>query len=224
MKNNLKILLKENNKLEDTLYIENKDIITNIIVYIKFQGICEIDVEIIRKDIIGMALECQVRNKPFSSAIGEDYMDFSDKLIKSCTKAPLVKRLLELCFILTACATSLFLFVYTPFVIKNTTLNISITLDFLVSVLLAILTVPFVFKYFSKNTFKSNMYQFFALFVFYCTYIILQVISGIYLGHILVVNLNFLILFIILVVAVISVRVIDIYYTNNILLKKQCLR
>lgn len=224
MKNNLKKLLNENNKLEEKVSKENLEIITNIIVYIKYQGICEIDVEIIRKDIIGMALECELREESFSSVIGEYYKGFADSLMKTCTKESITKKMLNFCFIITGCMTSLFLFEYVPFIIKNKTFNISITLGFLVSVLIAIITVPLIFKHFSKNVFKSNNYEALVLLTGFCAYIALLVVTEMYLGHIMLINVSFLMVFVILIISVFSIYIITTIYTNNLLLKKQCFK
>lgn len=58
LKNNLKKLLRENNTLEKNLTKQNNSILINIIIYLKSSKMSEIDIEVIRADLIGMALEC----------------------------------------------------------------------------------------------------------------------------------------------------------------------
>lgn len=73
-------LRKKNNELEKELTKENSDLITRMYFYLVSSSLKEIEVEIIRKDLTGMALEAQERGESFADVIGEDYKRFCDEL------------------------------------------------------------------------------------------------------------------------------------------------
>ncbi|MDR0981183.1 MAG: hypothetical protein LBL85_05385 [Methanocalculaceae archaeon] len=56
----------ENNEQEKELTKENSDLITRMYIYLLSSRLKEIEVEIIRKDLTGMALEAQKRERVIS--------------------------------------------------------------------------------------------------------------------------------------------------------------
>ncbi len=74
-------LRRENYELERELTKENSDLITRMYFYLLSSSLKEREVEIIRKDLTGMALEAQKREESFADVIGEDYKRFCDEQI-----------------------------------------------------------------------------------------------------------------------------------------------
>lgn len=91
----IEFIRKENNEQEKSLFHDNKILLTDMAMYLLSSNLCDYDVEIIRKDLIGMALEAQLNGESFSSAIGEDYKEFCDKLILIGDKKLVTKKILE---------------------------------------------------------------------------------------------------------------------------------
>ncbi|MDV0444227.1 hypothetical protein [Methanorbis rubei] len=87
-------LRKENNALEKELTRENSSLITRMYFYLTASALTDLEVETIRKDLTGMALEAQERNDSFAEVIGEDYTLFCNELIANGRKkTPLTKVL-----------------------------------------------------------------------------------------------------------------------------------
>ena len=89
-------LRKENNELEKELTKENSDLITRMYFYLVSSSLKEIEVEIIRKDLTGIALEAQERGESFADVIGEDYKRFCDELIANGRRKTPGGKLLEI--------------------------------------------------------------------------------------------------------------------------------
>ena len=88
-------LRTENNELEKKLTKENSDLITRMYFYLLSSNLKELEVETIRKDLTGMALEAQQREERFSDAVGEDYKQFCDELIANGRTKSIPAKILE---------------------------------------------------------------------------------------------------------------------------------
>lgn len=87
-------LRRENNELEKKLTKGNSDLITRMYFYLLSSRLKETEVEIIRKDLTGMALEAQERGESFEDMIGGEYKQFCEDLIANGRrKTPAVKIL-----------------------------------------------------------------------------------------------------------------------------------
>ena len=87
-------LRRENNELEKKLTKGNSDLITRMYFYLLSSSLKETEVEIIRKDLTGMALEAQERGESFEDMIGGEYKQFCEDLIANGRrKTPAVKIL-----------------------------------------------------------------------------------------------------------------------------------
>ncbi|WP_347488568.1 hypothetical protein [Desulfoscipio sp. XC116] len=101
MTNQLKRLRRENNTLDKQVLQENNTILTNMVCYLRSSRLCEYDIEIIRKELTGMALEAQLRGESFGNMVGEDFRAFCDELMKSGRQKTRCEKILELVTILT---------------------------------------------------------------------------------------------------------------------------
>ena len=107
-------LLNENNALENRIQNpENKEILTNMVVYIRAANISPYDQEKVRRDITGMILDGEHRGAHIKEVIGEDYRLFCDAVIAEIPKPTGRARILSFCrdlFLLTGMLLALWLF------------------------------------------------------------------------------------------------------------------
>lgn len=75
-------LYLSNIDLELKLNDENKQILHRITKYMKSFYLEEYETEILRKDLIGMALEAETRGETLQNIIGDNINDFCDELIQ----------------------------------------------------------------------------------------------------------------------------------------------
>ena len=107
-------LLNENNALEKRIQNpENKEALTNMVVYIRAANISPYDQEKVRRDITGMILDGEHRGARIKEVIGEDYRLFCDAVIAEIPKPTGRARILSFCrdlFLLTGMLLALWLF------------------------------------------------------------------------------------------------------------------
>lgn len=160
----LNILKKENNRLEKNLSKVNKKILTDMIVYLHSSNLREIDIQVMRKDLIGMALECELRGDSLESAIGDDFKSFCNELIANSRTTTVYEKILDninnILFILLlglSILTIQQLVFFTEFKANN--FNMSIMLyDF--SLIISMIIIVFVFiKPFSKKSFELSKWN-----------------------------------------------------------------
>ena len=106
-------LRKENNHAETQLSRENSDLITRMYFYLLASDLTVFEVETIRKDLTGMAIEAQMRERPFAEIVGDNYKQFCDELIENGRKKTLLMKILEVVEIVL-CATLALLFAEYP--------------------------------------------------------------------------------------------------------------
>ena len=87
MSKRTKQLLNENNALENCIQNpENKEVLTNMVVYIRAANISPYDQEKVRRDMTEMILDGEHRGAPIKDVIGEDYRLFCDDVIAEIPK------------------------------------------------------------------------------------------------------------------------------------------
>ncbi len=77
------------------LSAENRREIRRMAVYLQAHYLNEVAYEETMSDLVGMALECQQRGEPFSSAIGTDYREFCRALIQNIPRQTPIERVLD---------------------------------------------------------------------------------------------------------------------------------
>lgn len=78
-------LKSDNFKIEHELTYENRKMLTKMFRYIDTFPLKEYEVELIRKDLIGMALEAECRQESFRDTLGKKPKDFCDDIICAST-------------------------------------------------------------------------------------------------------------------------------------------
>ena len=81
MMNKRKALQQQNNHYEKQLPKETRQILTDIVVYLKSFPISEYQVELVRLDITRMLLEGAARGASVSEVLGEDYKEFCKGIV-----------------------------------------------------------------------------------------------------------------------------------------------
>lgn len=161
MANRLNKLRKENNIQDKQLSKENNSIMTDIICYLRASNLCEYDMEIIRKELIGMALEAQMRGETFGDVIGKDYKAFCRELMKNGKQKTLYEKALEIFYVFTFALMVLYFaeifFTSTIFnIFKLSQFTMPITLGFIIVTLMAVGMGYFIYYYFTKNSFEFS--------------------------------------------------------------------
>lgn len=114
MSKRTKQLLNENTALENCIQNpENKEVLTNMVVYIRAANINPYDQEKVRRDMTEMILDGEHRGAPIKDVIGENYRLFCDDVIAEIPKLTGRTRILSFCrdlFLLTSMLLALWLF------------------------------------------------------------------------------------------------------------------
>ncbi len=159
MTNHLNKLRKENNRQDRKLTPENNNIMTDVICYLRSSNLCEYDLEVIRKDLLGMALESQIRGDTLQNVIGADYKSFCQELISNGRQKSVYEKTLEALFVFSFVFTVLYIcemiFSSTVFnAVKFSQFNMHITLGFVIGSLLIILMGYSIYYFIAKRTFE----------------------------------------------------------------------
>lgn len=161
MANALKNLQKENNRLEKQLTTDNDLILTDIVVYLRSSNLKDYDIEVIRKELIGMALESQLRGSSLKDTVGEDYKEFCDELIKNGREKTVYEKSLDYLTIFSAGVGFLYLLevVFTSTIANIFTkadFTMPITLGFLISTAFNVIFALAIYWYISNKSFELS--------------------------------------------------------------------
>ncbi|TQI67320.1 hypothetical protein [Clostridium sp. KNHs216] len=170
--NQEKELRKENNKKDKLLTKENNRLLTDMIVYLHSGNLCEYDIEIIRKELLGMALETQIRNDDFRNVVGENYKTFCDELMKNGRRKTKYERALEWLSAGSFAIGVLFLFEYLSDEIlagvklgwNALSLNMPVSWGFTLSTLCCIPAAFLIYHFFSVNSFDIDLLKYKIMF------------------------------------------------------------
>lgn len=90
-------LMRENEALDQALSDENRDVLTDMVVYIRVAGISMYRQEQVRRDLTQMLLDAQERGVPASEVIGGDYQTFCDSVLAEVPQRSVHARALSAC-------------------------------------------------------------------------------------------------------------------------------
>ena len=157
---NLKLIRKDNCEQEKSLFIDNLTVITDMVVYLHSSDLCEYDIEIIRKDLIGMALEAQLRGEKFKHVIGEDYKSFCNELIESGDRKSTREKILNNLFIIIIVVGSALILEIVSYLVLSSKdmleFHMPITWGFMLSTLLITVAGYGTIIFITKNSFKLS--------------------------------------------------------------------
>lgn len=228
MANALRIMRKENNLQEKNLTKENNNILTDMIIYMKSHNLIEYDVEVMRKELIGMALEAQLRNEKFSDVIGEDYKSICNDLMESARKQTKGDFILQSISITILCVTILYIFEIflggktIVNIVKNQNFTIPITLGFIISTILTVIFAMSIYMFISRKSFelsekknsKIRIFFIIGFSVFWGTILLCKLIWG----KVNLFSVNCLYPLVVLVIGCIGFQMFESYKINKLVL------
>lgn len=94
IKNELRILRKENRLRSEFLNIQDQDTIQKMVAFMNIRKLSVFEAEVLRKDLIGMALEAESRGETLDSVIGPDKESFCREMTAGCRPRPFWEQLL----------------------------------------------------------------------------------------------------------------------------------
>lgn len=94
MKNELRMLKKENKLRERVLSSPSRELFKRITDRLTAARLSAFSAQVIRKELIGMGLEAEQRGSTLAAALGSDEEEFCRRLIESGEKAPGIEMLL----------------------------------------------------------------------------------------------------------------------------------
>lgn len=96
MNKKTKVLLKENNEFEkDNLSERSKNVMTDIVCYLRGSDLSEYNQEIVRRDINCMISDGEKRGETPELVVGTEYQEFCDEIIKSFPKRTMGEKVIE---------------------------------------------------------------------------------------------------------------------------------
>lgn len=162
----IKRLQRLNNELRKNLTPANQKVMTDMVVYLRVSRISDHRIELIRQDLLEMALAAQERDEPLSNVFGEDYKFFCDEIIAS-VKPERFKKFVEglpyllstvgLLGILNLVSSRYFRqFIHDMNFHAATDLNYPITLGFIVNTVLIYAVVVAIVQLIGKFSFRTD--------------------------------------------------------------------
>lgn len=159
--NRLKKLRQENNAFDKKLSQENNGIIRDMVCYLRSSDLCDYDLEIMRRELTGMALEAQLRGDDFHRVIGRDYKTFCTELMANGRQKTTYAKVVEMAYILITGIGVLYLIE----IVMSSALKrllqfgeyrLPITAGFLLSTVLICCTALGVYHYVTKKSFELS--------------------------------------------------------------------
>lgn len=78
-----KELLKKNNSADKAIFDENKEVYTNMIVYLRGSDLTDYNQEVVRQDIIELIIDGQQRGDDIQKVMGGRYKEICDEIIEA---------------------------------------------------------------------------------------------------------------------------------------------
>lgn len=94
MRRKTKLLLQENNRAEEALSAKGRELLTDIVVYLRGFRVSTWEQELVRRDITEMLLDAEARGDDAAAVIGPDPKEFCDEIIRALPPMPRWESLL----------------------------------------------------------------------------------------------------------------------------------
>lgn len=163
MSKRTKLLLKENNQLESQINNDDRQVLTDIVVYIRSANISPYYQELVRRDIWQMIIDGESRGMTAKEVIGEDYKCFCDNIIAEIPKLSRKERAMSL--VRDICPSAAILItiwaasnVIKQFLIGNSWPYFVVTAGNIFSAVLIIFSAFFLFSSISEHSFDNDAF------------------------------------------------------------------
>ncbi len=90
-----KKLLKKNNSREKEIFDENKEIYTNMVVYLRGSDLTDYNQEVVREDIIELIIDGQQRGDNIKKVMGGRYKEICDEIIEVMPRKTRKDKIIE---------------------------------------------------------------------------------------------------------------------------------
>lgn len=176
-----KQLLKKNNSAEKAIYDENKEIYTNMIVYLRGSDLKDYNQEVVREDIIELIIDGQQRGDDIQKVMGDRYKEICDEIVEAMpikTRKDKVMEFLEMSlnalWILGILAIIKNLII--GLISEATGFNFTLTVGDIIAVFVIILIANAIVSYITKTAFDTKKDK--KIVSFLKTWLICTVILG----------------------------------------------
>jgi len=162
------LLRKSNNKLDKQISKENTAILTDMVVYLRVSRISELQMELIRQDLLEMTIAAQERSESLESVIGGDYKAFCDEIIANAGPKPVMESIKESVYIIAMSVMTLLIIdiIFSGFPVRflkeglggspDFDFNVPITLGFVTSTVVITLVAWLLINWVGKKAFALS--------------------------------------------------------------------
>jgi DNA-binding ferritin-like protein (Dps family) len=162
MNKKTKMLLKENNKYEDNNLSEHsKNVMTDIVCYLRGSDLSEYNQEVVRRDIDYMLSDGEKRGETAELVVGREYQAFCDEIVKSFPKRTTAEKIISNINDITS-AISVIAFIWlfvkvTQSIVEGTSIfYLQITMGEIIGNIIAVIEAKIIFNYITRKAFNES--------------------------------------------------------------------
>ena len=162
MNKKTKILLKENNKFEyNNLSEHSKNVMTDIVCYLRGSDLSEYNQEVVRRDIDYMLSDGETRGETAELVVGREYQAFCDEIVKSFPKRTTAEKIISNINDITSAISViafiwLFVKVTQSIVEGNSIFRLQITMGEIIGNIIAVIEAKIIFNYITHKAFNES--------------------------------------------------------------------
>ncbi|SKA85212.1 Uncharacterized membrane-anchored protein [Clostridium sp. USBA 49] len=161
MNKQVKELFKKNNSREKEIFDNNKEIYTNMIVYLRGSDLTEYNQEVVREDIIELIIDGQQRGDDIQKVMGGRYKEICDEIIEAMPKKTKKDKIIEFVDIFLNAlwilgAIALIKTLASSLILKETEFKFILTVGDIVNIFVIILVANAIVLFITKKAFDTN--------------------------------------------------------------------
>lgn len=211
-------LLKKNNSREKDIFDENKEIYTNMIVYLRGSNLSDYDQEVVREDIIELIIDGQQRGDNIEKVMGGRYKEICDEIIEAMPQKTKKDKIIK--FVDTSLNALWILGVIalvknliSSFMLEDVGFNFILTVGDLITTVIIIIAANMIVWFITKTAFdkeKNSVVSFLKLWFIVGAIFAVILLSNIYFKTIIVTIPFWLAMIIVLFIFVIERKISEI--------------
>jgi DNA-binding ferritin-like protein (Dps family) len=162
MNKKTKMLLNENNKFEKyNLSEHSKNVMTDIVCYLRGSDLSEYNQEVVRRDIDYMLSDGEKRGETAELVVGREYQAFCDEIVKSFPKRTIAEKIISNVNDITS-AISIIAFIWlfikvTQSIVEWTSIfYLQITMGEIIGNIIAVIEAKIIFNYITRKVFDET--------------------------------------------------------------------